>query len=102
MSRPTKNMSLDSLKYLSSRQALADMAQFSSYISHEYKMTKSNRWIAYGGSYSGALAAWMRIKYPDFVYAAVATSAPVLAEYDFKEYLEVVKNSLLTTVKGVL
>ena len=93
-------MSLDNLKHLSSRQALADMAQFRSFIARSYKMTNANRWIAYGGSYAGALAAWARIKYPDLFYAAVATSAPVLAKYDFKEYLEVVGKSLLTTVKG--
>lgn len=100
MSRPTKDMSLDNLKYLSSQQALADMAEFRFFIARSFKMTDANRWIAYGGSYAGALAAWVRIEYPDLFYAAVATSAPVLAKYDFEEYLEVVGQSLLTTVKG--
>ena len=99
-SQPTGDLKISSLKHLSSRQALADMAGFHDYIVKQYKMVDKNRWIAFGGSYSGALAAWMRIKYPDTVYGAVATSAPVLAEYDFSEYLEVVQNSLLQARNG--
>lgn len=92
---------MDSLKYLSSQQALADMAQFRSFVARKYKMSSRNRWIAYGGSYAGALAAWVRIKYPDSFHGAVATSAPVQAEFDFKQYLEMIENSLLTTVRGL-
>lgn len=101
-SHPTPDLSTDNLRYLSSHQALADIANFHDYIVQEYKLTEMNRWIAFGGSYSGALAAWLRIKYPHIVFGSIASSAPVLAKMDFSQYMEVVGQSLAQSKQGEL
>ena len=96
-SHPTKDTSNENLQYLSSQQALADFAYFHDEMVIKYNMTERNKWIVFGGSYSGALAAWFRQMYPNKVVGAIASSAPVLAKLDFVEYVEVVEDSLLAT-----
>jgi len=86
---PTKDLSSKSLRYLSSDQALADMAYFIENWAPEnitLPEKSSRRWISVGGSYPGNLAAWMRLKYPNLVFAAYSSSAPVRAKYDYFEY----------------
>ncbi|XP_069069586.1 putative serine protease K12H4.7 [Pleurodeles waltl] len=92
-SHPTEDMSTSNLRYLSSLQALADLAHFQTVMAE--KLGLSNRkWVAFGGSYPGSLAAWYRLKYPHLVTAAVAGSAPLKSVVNFVEYLEVVQQSL--------
>ncbi len=50
--------------------------------------------VVFGGSYAGNLAAWFRLKHPEIAIGAIASSAPVFAQANFKEYLEVVGNAL--------
>lgn len=95
-SHPTDDLSVPNLAYLSSEQALADLAYFITYIRDKYRLYQ-NKLITFGGSYPGSLSAWFRVKYPHLVNGAVATSAPILAELNFFGYLDVVANVLDTT-----
>uniref|UniRef100_A0A914WLA3 C-type lectin domain-containing protein n=1 Tax=Plectus sambesii TaxID=2011161 RepID=A0A914WLA3_9BILA len=93
--RPTSDQSTSNLKWLSSRQAVEDTAAFIRAMNSVHQWTNP-KWIVFGGSYSGALAAWMRQNYPDIVAGAVASSGPVFAKLDFLEYIDVVQTSLRT------
>lgn len=96
-SRPTKDMSVENLQFLNSEQALADLANFIVSMNAAYNLQNGNKWVAFGGSYPGSLAAWLRYKYPHLVHASISSSGPLLALADFKEYFEVVKESLGTS-----
>ena len=79
-SQPAPDLSTQYLsKYLSSQQALADIVAFRSYVSSLYGMTH-NKWVTFGGSYPGMLAAWSRSKFPHLFHAAVSSSAPIHAK----------------------
>lgn len=99
-SHPTVDLSVKNLQYLSSYQALADLANFISAMNDKYRLNTNVKWIAFGGSYPGSLAAWLRMKYPHLVYAAVSSSGPLLAKVDFMEYFEVVVNALREKTGG--
>lgn len=76
-------MSTENLKYLTSKQALADTAHFIKNMTEKYLFTKNQKWIAYGGSYAGALAIWMIEKYSDLIHGVISTSGPVFLKVDF-------------------
>lgn len=80
-------------KLLSADQALADYANLISYIKTQFN-TPNSKVVTFGGSYSGSLSAWMRQKYPHLVDIALSSSAPVLAQLDYPEYLQVVTESI--------
>ena len=100
---PTVDMSTQNLKkYLSSAQALADLANFQAWFgpnggSNQYipqYQLGASEWVAFGGSYPGNLAAWVKLKYPQSFVGTVASSAPLFALKDWPGYMEVVSNSL--------
>lgn len=78
-----RDLSVENLSFLSSEQALADLANFIKAKNSEYKFDSNVKWIAFGGSYPGSLAAWLREKYPELVQGSISTSGPLLAEADF-------------------
>ncbi|EGG23794.1 hypothetical protein DFA_05930 [Cavenderia fasciculata] len=96
----TDDLSTDNLAYLTPQQALADNAAFREFVAVTFNVPATSKWVSFGGSYSGCLTSWFRIKYPNLVDYTVASSGPVNAEVNFYQYLEVVQNSLLTATNG--
>ncbi|XP_060517038.1 lysosomal Pro-X carboxypeptidase-like [Cylas formicarius] len=86
------------MRYLTTSQALADFVLVIDQITGKYYRTMltddTYPVVAFGGSYGGMLAAWLRMKYPHAVIGAVASSAPVL-QHQVPCYLfyQVVTNS---------
>ncbi|ENN72329.1 hypothetical protein YQE_10964, partial [Dendroctonus ponderosae] len=93
-SHPTEDLSVDNLEYLTSEQALTDLALFVASMNEEYKLSSDIKWIAFGGSYPGSLAAWARLKYPHLISGSVSTSGPLLAIPDFQAYFGVIADDL--------
>jgi lysosomal Pro-X carboxypeptidase len=65
------------LRFLSIEQVFLDYITVLDYYKDLFSFTDSPV-IAFGGSYGGMLAGWMRMKYPTHVQGAIASSAPIL------------------------
>lgn len=95
-----ETFAVENLKFLSSRQALADAAAFREFIAaHGLNAAppldlRDAQWVTFGGSYSGALSAWARQLYPQHFAAAVASSAPMESQMNFQGFHDVVASSL--------
>jgi len=91
-SQPFASLKTENLKWLSSQYAIADAAVFIEAMLKNYTTVKQV--VSFGGSYPGALSAWLRVKLPHLIDFSVANSAPVLAIEDMSSYLSVVDRSL--------
>ncbi|XP_047310453.1 probable serine protease EDA2 [Impatiens glandulifera] len=90
-SSPFNSQKTENLKYLSSKQALSDLAAFRQYYqdSLNTKLNRSsveNPWFVFGISYSGALSAWFQLKFPHLSCGSLASSAVVLSVYNFTQF----------------
>ncbi|KAF9877161.1 extracelular serine carboxypeptidase [Colletotrichum karsti] len=90
---PVPDLSTENLRFLSTDQALADTAYFAKHISfpgHEdLNLTAPDTaYIAYGGSYAGAFAAFLRKLYPDVFWGGISSSGVTAAIIDYWEYFE--------------
>ncbi|MGZ3688569.1 MAG: S28 family serine protease, partial [Bdellovibrionota bacterium] len=83
-SQPFADLSAEHLKYLTTENALEDLAAFQTFASVQFQL--AGKWISIGGSYPGALSAFYRQKYPTLVVGALASSGPVQAKANFEEY----------------
>ncbi|XP_055680244.1 thymus-specific serine protease-like [Lutzomyia longipalpis] len=94
-SQPTPSTTTEDFPFFSSEIALTDVALFITAMNEKFNLTDKNDWIVFGGGYSGALAAWMRVKFPHLVHGAVSSSAPILGKLDFQEYYTTVADATL-------
>lgn len=98
---PYTDATPDHLRFLSSQQAIADLASFHRFAEAAYGIKFDTKWVAIGGSYPGMLAAFVRVEYPDLFDMAVASSAPVNGELDMVEFENVVSSAYALNVEGV-
>ena len=90
---PTPDLSVGNLRFLTTDQAMADMAYFAQNIKfpgmEDMDLTSSkNAYIAYGGSYAGAFVAFVRKLYPEVYWGAISSSGVSEAIYDYWRYYE--------------
>ncbi|XP_028949920.2 probable serine protease EDA2, partial [Malus domestica] len=106
-SSPFKSHTTENLRYLSSKQALFDLAVFREFYQNSLnvKLNKTkgeNPWFVFGVSYAGALSAWFRVKFPHLTCGSVASSAVVGAVYNFTEFDQQVGESAGPQCKAAL
>jgi len=82
-----QSMKTQNLRYLTVEQALEDIAYFISWFKDNYtfKIYEPQPWITIGGSYTGAVSAWFRNRYPHLTVGAWASSANAKAILDFSD-----------------
>lgn len=88
------------MKYLTTKQALADIPYFAKNFTrenlHDTDLTpKGSPWVMIGASYPGARSALTRQEYPDTIFAAFASSAPVQARINMSSYHEQVYRGMV-------
>lgn len=103
-SQPFELLTAENLQYLKVTQALEDLNAFQKFA--QRNLGYNGPWISMGGSYAGSLSAWYRLKYPQNVVGAFASSAPVKSKADFEEYdkhmSEVVNQQCAQNIRKVI
>ena len=57
------------------------------YLNEKYNISKGDSmWFVFGVSYSGALSAWFRLKFPHLTCGSLASSAVVKAIFSFTDF----------------
>jgi hypothetical protein len=87
-------------QYLNNKQALADLPFFAANFTRKNLANitltpNATPWVMVGGSYAGMRSAFTRDQYPDTIYAAFASSAPVEARIDMSIYFDQVYDGLV-------
>ena len=83
-------------RFLSIEQVMWDYIKLIEFIKDLNDM-QERAVIAFGGSYGGMLAAWMRMKYPQHIQGAIAASAPILwfeGKTDPSAFTEIASNAI--------
>ena len=79
---PKGGLISSNLPFLTTPQNLADTAAIAKLVNPN----EQRRLLNFGGSYSGATAAWFRIRYPTLTHAAISSSGVVNAIVDYVQF----------------
>eukprot|EP00286_Rhodomonas_abbreviata_P001794 CAMPEP_0181289514 /NCGR_PEP_ID=MMETSP1101-20121128/921_1 /TAXON_ID=46948 /ORGANISM="Rhodomonas abbreviata, Strain Caron Lab Isolate" /LENGTH=382 /DNA_ID=CAMNT_0023393737 /DNA_START=329 /DNA_END=1477 /DNA_ORIENTATION=+ len=93
-SNPFEDYATENFKYLNSEQALGDIASFHTFATDKFDLPKDARWVTWGGSYPGMMAALARLRFPNLIYASVSSSSPLQGAVDMPGYNNVVAASM--------
>lgn len=99
--RPLPSFDTPSLRYLSSSQAVTDLANVHAFVSANHSLdARRHRWVSFGGSYPGLVAGYARLKMPHLFHAAVSSSSPWRSVVDMPQYNDVVASALANPLVG--
>ena len=85
--QPFDELTTENLRYLTSDQALADLANFIQwYKKDHYGEGVEPTVLVVGGSYPGTLSSYFRLKYPHIANFSWASSPPLWVKNEFFEY----------------
>ena len=73
-----KTFDKENLRFIAVEQVMWDYIELLKDIKTSFPELENRATIAFGGSYGGMLASWMRMKYPTHIQGALAASAPIL------------------------
>jgi hypothetical protein len=98
VSSPYANLSTKNLQYLTLENSIADLVNFAKNAELPFDLSGSSQaakapWVLVGGSYSGALSAWVESTSPGTFWAYYASSAPVNS-MDYWEYFVPVQEGM--------
>jgi pimeloyl-ACP methyl ester carboxylesterase len=83
-SQPFPTLDPANLIYLSTENAIADLANFQKWATVQHQL--QGKWLTVGGSYPGSLSAYYRLRHPELTQGSLASSGPVQARANFEEY----------------
>jgi hypothetical protein len=96
-SSPFANLTTENLQYLTLENSILDMTHFANTVDVPWATREDPSgpdvvpWVLMGGSYPGALAAWVESVAPGTYWAYLASSAVVEVVEDFWQYWEPVR-----------
>jgi hypothetical protein len=90
---PVLPLTTENFRFLTTDQAMADAAYFAQNVKfpglEDQDLTSNTTpYIAFGGSYAGALVAILRKQYPDVYWGAIGSSGVTEAIYDYWQYYD--------------
>jgi len=100
-SQPFSSLATEHLVFLTSRQALHDLAQFQRWLMSTRSLNTS-QFLCMGGSYPGNLAAWYRLEFPEMTSGCWASSAPVQAQEVWPGFGQKVWQAVATDWRGAI